>query len=390
MSKYYKITPEGSKDILFEECMSYTNVCGKIQKVFETKGYHHVITPCFEFYDLFSMEHSGIPQETMFKTTDTKGRLMVARCDSTLPIARMAATRLRNETYPMRLYYKQAVYRHTPTLSGKTNETQQMGIELLGAEGKRADLEVITAAIDSIHSIVPDFRIEIGHSGFFNALANQLPVNDELKEEIRTSIESKNYSALNNILDKLEDSQAVTAIRKLPRLFGGEEVFETASDLCQGNTQAEDALAYLKDLYQSLCSLGSDNKLIIDLGLVQRNEYYSGIVFTGYVDGCGDAVISGGRYDKLLNAFDMPMGAAGFGININALVQIYLNNNSFAVPKPEILVYCADGYEIKAINHTKELNVIGKHAQFCVIADKSQAEAYAEKLGIKKLVYIGE
>lgn len=389
MSKFYRITPEGSKDILFEECLSYTDVTNKIQEVFDRKGFHHVITPSLEFYDLFSMPHSGIPQEVMYKTTDNKGRLLVVRPDSTLPIARMASTRLKNETYPMRLYYKQEVYRTIPEVSGKSNEVLQMGIELLGAKGKRADLEVLTTAIDSINNVTPNFRVELGHSGFFNALANQLPVNEEKKEEIRTAIESKNYSYLNSILDKLEKSDAVDAIRKLPRLFGGEEVFEKAAKLVSGK-EAEESLAYLKDLYKSLCELGVDNKIIIDLGLVQRNDYYSGIVFIGYVDGIGDAVISGGRYDKLLNAFKMPMGAAGFGINIDPLVQKELENKSFKMPKPEVLVYCKDGFEIEAINHTKELNITGQKAEFCVLENEKEVKQYAEERGIEKIIYIGE
>lgn len=40
---------------------------------------------------------------------------------------------------------------------------------------------------------------------------------------------------------------------------------------------------------------------MIDLGLAQRNDYYSDIVFSGYVEGSGEPVLIGGRYDKLLD-----------------------------------------------------------------------------------------
>lgn len=389
MKKYIKITPEGSKDFLFEECTAYSDVCAKIQKVFEDKGFYHVITPALEFFDLFSMESSGIMQESMYKTTDNKGRLLVVRPDSTLPIARLASTRLKNENMPVRLYYRQAVYRNNLTLTGKPNEIMQMGVELLGVEGKRADLEVLSTAVDCLQSIMPDFRIEIGHAGFFQALADQLQVSEEIKENIRLSIENKNYSALNNILDNLPNSVAVNAIRKLPRLFGGEEVFEKALNLSCGE-KAEKALAYLQNIYHSLAELGLENKIIIDLGLVQRNDYYSGIVFTGYVSGIGDAVLSGGRYDLLLSNFGTPMGAAGFAINVDALAQINLAINKFTAAIPDVLVYCYDGYEIEAIKFSKELSNQGKKAQFCVLKNKADAENYAKEKGIANIVCIGE
>ena len=47
----------------------------------------------------------------MLKLTDLKGRLLVARPDSTVPIARLVATRLRGHALPVRLYYSQNVYR---------------------------------------------------------------------------------------------------------------------------------------------------------------------------------------------------------------------------------------------------------------------------------------
>lgn len=385
MKKYNKITPEGTRDFLFAECSAMDDVCDKIENVFTTKGFKRVITPGIEFYDVFSMECSGIDQETMFKTTDNKGRLVVVRPDSTLPIARMVATRLKNSTLPVRLYYKQAVYHNNPTLTGRRNELMQMGVELLGVKGKRADLEILTTAVDSITSVADDFRIELGHAEVFDALSDELDINEDFKEKIRVSIEGKNYSALNNLLDKLEPCKAVTAIRSLPSLFGGEEVFEKALAICEG-TKAVEALEYLHSVYNDLAPLGLGEKLIIDLGLVQRNDYYTGIVFTGYINGIGDAVISGGRYDNLLSEFGNSMGAAGFAIDTDAISIKKLSDGETSYSdNPEVLVYAADGHEIEAINLVNELNSQGKKAQFCVLPTLEETKKFASERGIKDI-----
>lgn len=390
MKKYLKMTPEGMKDFLFSECSAMDDVCGRIESVFTSRGFKKVITPGIEFYDVFSLPCSGISQEDMFKLSDNKGRLMVVRPDSTLPIARMVSTRLQNNVMPVRLYYKQAVYRNNPTLTGRRNEMMQMGVELLGVQGLRADLEVITTAVQALRSVAGDFRIELGHAEVFDALSDELEIDDSYKEKIRLSIEGKNYSALNNLLDKLAPCRAVSAVRSLPSLFGGVEVIDKAYDICRG-TKAVAALDYLRRIYSSLFTLGLGDKLIIDLGLVQRNDYYTGMVFTGYINGIGDAVLSGGRYDALLSEFDMPMGAAGFAIDTDAVTLKTLADAKVSyADNPAVLVYAEDGCEMQAIAEVERLNASGVKAQFCVLSTLEETRAFAKERGIPEVKVVGE
>ncbi len=389
MRKNLKITPEGTKDFLFSECSAMDDICGSIENVFVKRGFKKVITPGIEFYDIFSLDCSGIDQQDMFKMTDNKGRLLVVRPDSTLPIARMVSTRLKNSILPVRLYYKQAVYRNNPTLTGRRNEFMQMGVELLGVKGLRADLEVLTTAISSLKSVANDFRIELGHAEVFDALSDELDISEEYKEKIRLSIESKNYSALNNLLDKLEPCRAVSAIRSLPSLFGGEEVFDKASAICKG-TKAEEALAYLHRIYSKLSPLGLGNKLIIDLGLVQRNDYYTGFVFAGYVNGIGDAVVTGGRYDELLGSFGRPLGAAGFAIDTDSLTELRLTDSGVSYSdNPDVLIFACDGYEIEAINLVEKLCGEGVKAQFSVLPTLEETKEFARQRGIAEVKTVG-
>lgn len=389
MKKYLKITPEGTKDFLFAECSAMDDICGKIENVFVSRGFKRVITPGIEFYDVFSLPCSGISQEEMFKMSDNKGRILVARPDSTLPIARMVSSRLKNSILPVRLYYKQAVYRNQPTLTGRRNELMQMGVELLGAKGIRADLEILTTAISSISAVAKDFRIELGHAEVFDALSDGLNIDENYKEKIRVSIESKNYSALNSLLDKLAPCKSVTAIRCLPSLFGGEEVFDKASKICE-STKAEAALDYLHKIYKNLALLGLGDKVIVDLGLVQRNDYYTGFVFAGYINGIGDAVITGGRYDELLSEFDAPMGAAGFAIDTDAVTILQLSDSSVSYSdNPDVLVFAEDGHEMEAIKAVAKLNSEGKRAQFSVLSTVEETKEFARLRGIAEVKIVG-
>ncbi len=388
MKKNLKVTPEGTRDYLFKECTAVNYVCKKIKKVFESHQFHQVITPALEYYDLFSIKSGEIAQELMYKTFDNTGRIVAVRPDSTLPIARMVSTRMQNEVLPVRLYYNQSVYRNNPSFTGRYNEIMQMGVELIGSKGKRADLEIITTAIQSMQAVSSDFRIEVGHSMLFNALADTLEVKDSIKESIRVFIENKNYSALNDALDKLEQNDTVTAIRKLPSLFGGREVFEKAESIIKV-PEALDALDYLKSLYEQLEKLNLGDKIIVDLGLVKRNDYYSGIVFSGYILGYGDAILSGGRYDKIFDAFDCPTGASGFAIDINYIAEKAKYRSKSNIP--DVLVYARNEEDIMdAIAYTSKLVESGVKAQFSDLPDEAQAREFAAGLGIKKFEIYGD
>lgn len=107
-------TPEGTRDRLFAECMGRRQVQERLIRLFRQRGYREVSTPETEFYDLFARSGSAIPQEQMVQVFDQSGKLCVMRPDSTTPIARVAATKLRALPLPQRLYYDQTVYRAGP------------------------------------------------------------------------------------------------------------------------------------------------------------------------------------------------------------------------------------------------------------------------------------
>ncbi len=321
MKRYSKITPEGSRDYLFEECDDRRYVEHELSDLFKKNNYRKVMTPAIEFFDVFKSDNTGIEPEEMFKMSDSKGRTTVLRPDNTMPIARMVATRLSDEQLPVRLYYNQSVYVRGKDLAGRPNEIAQSGIELIGDGSMDADVEVIAMAVKSLKSCnLNSFKIELGNAAFFNSVLNKMDITGEQKADICNYIESKNYAALGDLLDKLGDTEETRVIRRLPRLFGDEEVIEDAKKL-YSDQNARTALEYLKSVYDVLCDAGLKEHILIDLGIVNRSNYYTGIIFHGYVEGSGLSVLSGGRYDNLLGEFGMPAPAIGFAVEVSALCE---------------------------------------------------------------------
>ena len=388
MRYYDKITPDGTKDLLFGECDQRSQVTKTLKDLFTAQGYRRVMTPALEFYDVFGRAAKYLPKETMYKLTDHKGRLMVLCPDCTVPVARLTATRLKGMPMPLRLFYNHNIYRMFPELKGKSAEINQVGIELIGGERLRSDLEVVELAARSLDLIGGGkYRLELCHIGYFKAIMYSLDVDEELKEEIRYQIEQKNYASLTDILGEYKDSKAARALLKLPRLFGGAEVFEKAYELFDENG-AKESLDYLKGVYEYLQELGLGNKVIIDLGLVNLAEYYTGIIFRGYFQGIGEQVLSGGRYDMLLKEFGEDQCSIGFGINVDMASQ---KVKPMPESIPEVLVFAPDmQYMAKAVCHRRELESQGILTENCVFDTMEEAFDYAKMRGIPKVHLVGE
>lgn len=387
MRHNHLITPEGTRDILSAECMMWRKAESMVCSVFSNAGYTEVQTPELEFYDVFCIDSEPIRQEQMYKMTDKRGRLLALRPDNTMPIARMVASKLRNSHMPLRLFYDQPCYRIS-NIRGGSHQMQQAGVELIGASGVRADIEVLDLALNSLSRCLTDFRLELGHSGIFKSLVAKLPIEDTARETLREYTESKNYAALSDELDSIGDIPEVRALKQLPRLFGGREVLQQAAELINDKDIMEQ-LAYLEHLYTSLDELGFGNKLMIDLGLVNQNDYYSGIVFSAYTHGSGEKILSGGRYDGLFANFGCDICACGFGINIGLLAKAMPQNNAELLHQNNsTLVFAADGDEAYAIKKARDMNAHGKAAEFCVCSSEEEALRYARENNYTSLLKI--
>ncbi|MDP4152930.1 MAG: ATP phosphoribosyltransferase regulatory subunit [Bacillota bacterium] len=391
MSRFNTQIPDGTRDLLFASCSAKNKVSEDIKVFFEDMGYSEVKTPSVEFYDVFTSNSDPLPQEEMFKMTDAKGRLLVLRPDCTQPIARVVATRFKDPVLPIKLHYTQNVFSVSGLQNGKRTETTQSGVELIGAAGLLPDIDIIMTAAQMLKQFGVDFNIEIGNVGLFKEIISGLNIDEESAETIRALIERKNFASLNDILDGLSQSEGDKQIlKRLPELFGGEEVFAECASLTD-NPAVLEKLSYLETIYRRLVDLGLKNYVSIDLGLVHHINYYTGIVFRGYIDGVGGNVISGGRYDDLIQSFGMSLPATGFAVNIDALADLLSKRQDFAAnPVIDAIVFCGDGNFNQAYELLENLRKQGSKAELSVMPTLEETIAYAKCKKIKKLFETGE
>ena len=388
MKRYDLLTPEGTRDLLFDECIAKRIIEERLRKIFSGYGYSEVVTPGLEFYDVFNGKVRYFPQETMYKLVDGKNRMMVLRPDSTMPIARLVATRLREEPLPLKLFYNQSIFMVNPKNSGRDDEFAQSGIEILGGDSKCADYEALVLAVLALSACSDEFRLEIGESSIFRLLVAQLGIDADEADNIQSLIETKNYPALSDALSAY-DGAAADALRELPKLFGGEEVFALA-DKYMITSELKEKLASLKDTYDSLQKAGI-SEIKVDLGLVHKKNYYTGIIFRGYVEGYGSPALSGGRYDNLIGDFGREVPAVGFAVNVEAAAKVLLKSlgdDTKLTTPADVLVFAEKGAEVAGLMHCNKLINEGMTVFNSVFDSEDAAAQYAVAHGIKKMTVV--
>ncbi len=379
MYRYNKNIPDGTRDIIFDEAELYNAITEKLTKVYRADGFERVITPQLEYYDAFDYAGQSLAQEEMYKLTDTNGRLVVLRADNTTPVARVIATRLRSMKPPYKLFYNQNVYRINSDYSGRRSEIMQSGVEFAGIGGTKCDLMCITTAIKALRSLGIAFKLEIGHAGFCDALIEEMNLTEEQNEAVREYINAKNTLSLNF----LKTDSDFSKIKQLPRLYGDSEVFERASKLAGENKRAQDSLENVREIYNALTDAGYGDDIMIDLGSAQSMEYYTGIVFKGYMEGIGEPVLSGGRYDNLIKSFDFDIPATGFAINVCLAADAMIKSGNAMVSESKaqkscFIHFCKNKFK-QAMELQEKMTADGTVAHMSYFDSLEESELYAKE-----------
>lgn len=354
------VLPEGTRDLILDDCTIKRALERDMDEIFEKWGYKEVITPTLEFYETFNYNSQALREEDMYKFLDNRGRILVLRPDMTIPIARIVETKFKDTKLPIKIRYTSNVFRVHESLGGKRNEYTDCGVELIGLEDKKSDLEILVLALDALKKLgLKDFKLEIGNIGFFNGAFKNLDIDEEYKESIGKFIENKNLKNLEDYLGKLDIKEEYKKFfNKLPWMFGDKQVLIDAKKLAF-NDEIKKNLEYLEKLYSQLNELGYGENVTFDLGMVPGLNYYTGIIFRGYGEGVGNTLLRGGRYDKLIRYSKKYVPAIGFSIDIDSIIpNIKLNAK---IKKDENLykIYYDEKHKIEAIKKSGELRKEG-------------------------------
>ena len=198
--------PKGARIYLPDEAARKRRVETALLDVFGRWGYREIVTSSFEYFDVLSMGTDVGVQENMFKFVDREtGRMLALRADITPQIARVVATRLRDEPKPLRLAYLTNVFRYDEPQISHYREFYQAGVELIGLEKPEAEVEIVAMTIEAMQSLgLKRFQIDVGHLDFFRGLLEEIKTDDLHERELRTALSRKDASTLERLVGELD------------------------------------------------------------------------------------------------------------------------------------------------------------------------------------------
>lgn len=317
------LLPEGIDEILPPQAEQLETMRRQLLDMYKSWGYELIMPPFVEFLDsLLTGTGNDLDLQTFKLTDQVTGRTMGVRADMTPQAARIDAHSLKREG-PVRLCYMGTVLRTRPESQGGTRSPLQIGAELYGHSGVESDVEVLQLMLETLKVTgVDGTHVDLGHVGIFRGLARQAELDQEQEAAMFDALQRKALPEINALLDEFGVTSKIQDMFKaLVELNGDASILQTARKLLKkGSREVGDALDELIRIQERAQQAVPDTRLYFDLAELRGYNYHTGVVFAAYVQGLGQSVAQGGRYDEIGSVFGRARPATGFSVNLKSLI----------------------------------------------------------------------
>jgi ATP phosphoribosyltransferase regulatory subunit len=311
--------PPGVRDLLPRAAARRSGIVSALTAEFARWGYRPIITPLYEYDEVLRLGLGG-PAQALRLVEPSTGEVLALRPDLTAQVARLVATRLHDEPGPLRLFYEGSVVR----LGAGATELFQVGVELIDAPQPGGDLEALSLAQAALHAAgVDGLVLDLGHADVAHAALEDLGLDEERSAALHQALAKKDASAVEKIAAEAKlPPKRQKLLAALPSLYGGAEVLARARALVEKKSPAARALDELEQLLERLAALETPSRVTLDLGEVRGMGYYTATRFAFYAEGAPGALVSGGRYDRLVERYGRAARATGFAVDVDRLAEL--------------------------------------------------------------------
>jgi histidyl-tRNA synthetase len=391
-------TVRGMRDLLPVDAERMRHVEQVSRTISKLYGYEEIITPVLESYDLLAAKTSEEIRERMYTFKDLGGRKVALRPEFTASVARLVASKLRNEPKPMRLFSVGSLYRYDEPQYGRFREFWQSNYELFGSTRPEADAEILTLTNDLLKRLgLQNYRFKIGHTEILRGILNQEGMDEAKQNSVRQLLDKKSWEEALAIARDADVSQK--CLTTLERLFEtrGEDAFKVLEGVKEIVQDHESALAAVENLWRILELVkdsGAQLDVMVEAGFARGLEYYTGMIFEPYVPELDVALGGGGRYDKLIQLFGgEPIPAVGVAQGIDRIVLALKKQKvspKSAKERSVVVISVKDESTAKALELSAMLRNRGLPVEVAVMGRSiSRALADADRRGVAYAVIVG-
>jgi len=404
--KNNKIQPSilpGFMELLPKEQKIFNDIVRKITRVYEENGFKPMDTPVIEKTEVLLAKTAGETEKQIYSFKRGSNDLTL-RFDLTVPFARFVAQYFNELTFPFKRYQIGKVYRGERNQRGRYREFYQCDVDIIGNNklSINNDALVISMVSKGFKAIrLKDYKFQISNRKILSSILEEIGILEINQVMILIDKYDKiGEEEFNKEIEKLVGYEKSSIINKILNIKGSND--EIITKLKQLNLKSEKLNVGIDELEQvrkMLLILGvKENEYVINLKIIRGLDYYTGTVFETFLEGNESygSICSGGRYDNLAqNYTDNILPGVGISIGLTRLFFVlkeigFIDNyeienlvDYLIISIGDTLEYCVDIY--------KQLQNNGKKVEIYLENDKLKKKLnYANKLGIKKVLLVGE
>lgn len=382
MSKYQSV--RGTRDLLPELKQTFRQIDEIAYKIAKNYGFKEIETPIFEFSDVFHRslgETSDAVSKETYTFIDRGGESITLRPEGTAGVVRSFVSEGLAQLIPLKLYYYGPMFRYERPQKGRYRQFYQLGVEVLGLESPLADVECLDLAWTIIKNLKLSERcvLEINTLGdsdsrntYRTALVEYLtPFKDQLSNDSKIRLDKNPM----RILDSKDE--------------GDKKIIASAP--LMNNYLNESSKIFFDVVLAGLEKLNIPYK--INSKLVRGLDYYCHTVFEFSTTelGAQSAILSGGRYDGLVEMLGGPKTAGvGWAAGVDRLADLCSQNLILADKFPISIIAHGDKALSEALKIASDLRNQNKYCEVFLTGNFKRKLEKANKLMTEKAILIFE
>ena len=306
------LTPVGIEELLMPEAAQLQRACDQLLELYQSWGYSLVSPPMVDSAQTW--RQGELELETIQFPDQLSGQQLGLRSDLTAQIMRIVGQRLRPQ-FSTRLCYYGEVVRARTHGAHSTRNAIQIGAEHIGDGGALESSWLLLHSLQSLGFDAAELSFGLGHTAIVRQLI-ELAAPEPRGEYLR-ALALKDFTACAALSSQLAPGNArlARAYEQLPRLYGGEQVLDTAAELFAGLDPSLDAA--LAELRAGAQSLAGQAAVHIDCSDLPGYSYHHGLVFSAHSVRVPYALGRGGSY--IVEHDGYRCSASGFSLELNKL-----------------------------------------------------------------------
>ena len=373
----------GTHDLLPDAFRYHKKVTDTARDIAARYGFREMAPPVFEFTQVFSRtmgETSDVVAKEMYTFADRSGeQQMTLRPEFTAGICRAFASNALYDEAPFKAFATGPLFRYERPQKGRQRQFHQIDVEILGAPGAAADIEVLAVGQHILEElgVADDVTLKLNSLGDLESrggyreklIAYMEPFQAELSVDSR---ERLHRNPLRVFDSKSERDQAIVADAPLLK--------DNLNDTSK---------AFFDEVCEGLTRLGIS--FVLDPGLVRGLDYYTHTAFEFVTEtlGAQGAVIAGGRYDGLIEQLGgRPTPGIGWAGGVERLAM--MAGEASAAPRPVAIIPLGAAADARAQTLAYDLRKAGYSVELGYSGNMKRRLNRANKAGAAAAVIIGD